>query len=67
MAEEEVEREMNERISERIAAKCGNETEWRCEGIERLGICTTGGSTAKYSIDVVWMGTDLTCIGTEFV
>eukprot|EP00959_Pyramimonas_sp_CCMP1952_P101897 2131188-Pyramimonas_sp.AAC.1 len=37
-AEEEVEREMTERISKRIAANYENETEWRCESIERLGM-----------------------------
>eukprot|EP00959_Pyramimonas_sp_CCMP1952_P371123 7771948-Pyramimonas_sp.AAC.1 len=40
----EVEREMNERISKRIAANYENETEWGCESIERLGMKILGGS-----------------------
>eukprot|EP00959_Pyramimonas_sp_CCMP1952_P440413 9220928-Pyramimonas_sp.AAC.1 len=43
-AGEEVQREMNERISKRIAAHVGNETEWRCENIERLGMEILGDS-----------------------
>jgi hypothetical protein len=43
-AEEEEESEMNERMSKRIAANFENETEWRCENIERLGMEILGDS-----------------------